>query len=358
MNRTSPIEARLAELFAAYADRAPVDIDAFVTARLVVETAARRRARFGVVSRTEGGLALVLLLVSLLVAIAAGAVVAGRQLSRDDVRILTEHGFVDPFIGLPPDGAVPSTPETGELVFSFGGRVRSIGMDFHRMWVYADGRLIWKSNLEGDRRNAWWSIGQSEPTTAVIEQHLTPYGVDLMRSAALATARVVGPAPRDSGAGGPGVLWGWMTVTGGARLLDATWSDPELPGRLANPASWLPATAWTDQRIGSYVPTHYAVCLWPGDRASTIDRVPEPARTLILANGTEIAASGEPTPDCLQVTTDVAREIASALDATGLDHVQLDVGLGYRDRNQAADSPDTIRLLPIVPHGEVVCSCG
>jgi hypothetical protein len=48
-------------------------------------------------------------------------------------------------------------------VFSFLGRVNSIGHDVHRTWVYADGRLIWVRNLDvapTDRR----VFGGFEPT--------------------------------------------------------------------------------------------------------------------------------------------------------------------------------------------------
>ena len=43
------------------------------------------------------------------------------------------------FVGLPPEGAAPSTPERGELVLEFHGGTPSTDM-----WLYADGRLIWR----------------------------------------------------------------------------------------------------------------------------------------------------------------------------------------------------------------------
>ena len=48
------------------------------------------------------------------------------------------------FIGLPPEGATPSTPETGELVVHRYAR--------SRLLVYADGRLIWQQGLPGRGR--------------------------------------------------------------------------------------------------------------------------------------------------------------------------------------------------------------
>ena len=357
MNRTSPIETRLTELFAAYADRAPVDVEPVATARLVAEGAARRRARPGASSLIDRSPALVFLVVALLVAIAAGALVVGRELARDDLRMLTDRAIVEPFTGLPPEGAAPSTPETGELVLGFDGRVYSVDLDFHRMWVYADGRLIWKSNLDGVVAGGreWRSrFGASEPTTAVIEQRLTPLGVELLRSEVMSTAVVGQPhhlGEDPTAWGRPGVLWGGMTVRIADETFTATWSDPTLPRRLANPASWLPASAWADQRIGAYVPSRYAVCIEP---RGLVGGLPEPAASLIRSRSLEIVAPnpGDMDPRCpYQVTTDDARAIAAALDAAGLERERLDPLRWQR-------LGGFVELLPVVPNGDSVCNCG
>ena len=56
------------------------------------------------------------------------------------------------FIGLPPVGATPSAPERGELVLHFYGRSAThvrphpregLWSPIFRVWVYADGRMIW-----------------------------------------------------------------------------------------------------------------------------------------------------------------------------------------------------------------------
>jgi hypothetical protein len=325
---------------------------------LAVVATAPQRGRWSLWLAPPQRLVPVLLLTGLLLAALVGlAVVAGGGSSPDEV--LSERRFVEPFIGLPPEEAAPSSPETGELIVSFGGRVHAIGEDFHRVWLYADGRLIWKRNL--DNRTETRAFGASEPTTAVIEQHLTPEGVDLMRADVMATARILEPASAGEDTtvwGRPGVLWGGMTVGVADQLFDATWSDSHLPARLANPASWLPASAWADQRIGGYVPSRYAVCLLPDLSPQTLDRLPGPARKTLLANGTVMADTGgsTPTPQCYEVTTDVAREIAAALDAAGNQPEQPgDAGLRYAQRRGRVPE---IRILPIVPHGEPVCNCG
>ena len=64
--------------------------------------------------------------------------------------------------GLPPAGAVPSTPKTGNLVAQF--TESQVG----RVYVYADGRVI------------WYRVGSS-----MFERRLTPDGVDLVRSGAV-----------------------------------------------------------------------------------------------------------------------------------------------------------------------------
>jgi len=247
------------------------------------------------------------------------------------------------------------------------------------MWVYADGRLIWKSNLEGDRGEAWRSrFRGSEPTTAVIEQRLSPHGVELLRSEVMSTALVGEPyrtGDDPSAWGRPGVLWGGMTVRVADEVFTATWSDPWLPSRLADPASWLPASAWEDQRIGGFVPSRYAVCLQhvdPEGRARLApteiwDRLPEPTRTLIRSWAIEdpIPDWDEHDPRCLyQVSTDGARAITDAFEDAGL-HRERDNSLTGNSHTYeipigvpSRTGVGIVQLLVVLPNGEVVCHCG
>lgn len=48
------------------------------------------------------------------------------------------------FIGLPPQDAAPSTPARGELALSLVGRSAPPGDSLDQIWVYADGRVIWR----------------------------------------------------------------------------------------------------------------------------------------------------------------------------------------------------------------------
>lgn len=312
----------------------------------------------------------VIVLVAL--AIAAGGLIAGAQpFRRDPVDILTNRAFVEPYIGLPPDGVAPSTPETGQLVLSFNGRLRGIG-DFHRLWLFADGRLVWKRNLDHINDAGKRAFGAIEPTTAVIEQHLAPEGIELMRSRVMA-AGLTDFEPVGTGKAGewgrPGVLWGGLEVRDGDRLVEASWSDSELPALLADPASWIPASAWGDQRLRAYVPSRYAICLRHGVPAGVPavgsseiwDLLPEPIRNLIRSRALEdpVPDWNERDPGCLyQVSTDDARAITAALDDAGL---QRDSGnpLIYAGIEVPSNAWEGhVELLVVLPNGEVVCECG
>ena len=222
--------------------------------------------------------------------IVIGALVTGQPLRRDPTDVLTRTVLVEPFLGLPPEGAPASTPETGTLILQFGARIGHLGGDVHFLWLYADGRLIWKRNLEGTLTPG--VFGTNEPTTAVIEQRLTPEGAEF---AAVGGHGEACPERDEWFARfGPGVVWGGLRVRAGGRLLDASWSDGRLPARLADPGSWLPASAWADRRIGGYVASRYAV--WPIQQSSwcrpDLVEAPLASRREVAPGPTRPAASG------------------------------------------------------------------
>ena len=109
--------------------------------------------------------------------------------------------YSEDFSGLPPEGAVASNPDEGEVVADFA----KIHVGF--VYVYADGRVIWMRAATG----------------SIYEQRLTPEGVDLVLS-----GDVKPPT-----------------------FLDA-WFGPDAVG--------LPAGAWADPTIRAYVPPRYAIC--------------------------------------------------------------------------------------------------
>ena len=139
MNENAALEARIGRLFDAYADQAAVEVDPLAMARLAAAGGHTRRA-----FRLPFWPARVGLLFALL-GIAALTVVGGTLLAGSTVRDPEPAAIpgerVEPFLGLPPLGAAASGPERGDLELSFGGRIPDRGFD--RVWVYADGRLIW-----------------------------------------------------------------------------------------------------------------------------------------------------------------------------------------------------------------------
>jgi hypothetical protein len=373
MNDHEALERRIASMIRAYADRAPIDVDP-TAMTLLVAAGPRRLPPPWIGFALSRSLAFTLVILALLVTIAAGALIAGGQaFRRDPVEILTNRAFVEPFAGLPPEGAAPSVPESGELVLRFAGRVRSLGLDFHRMWLYADGRLIWKSNVEGS--SAGWKLrfGTSKPTTAVIEQRLTPAGVELLRSAAIAAGlhdfEPLDPGDDPTERGRPGVLWGGLVVHDGDRLVEAAWTDRDLPGLLAVPSSWLPASAWEDPRIGAFVPSRYAVCLNHGVPAGVTgvapaeiwDLLPEPARAVIRSK-----AIGGPVPDwnendsrCLyEIPHDDVAPIAAALVDAGLRPDPQGILTFDGIEIPSSEWVGMVQILVVVPDGDVVCYCG
>jgi hypothetical protein len=236
------------------------------------------------------------------------------------------------FIGLPPQGATPSAPESGELLVDWTGFSATLhqAAPAHqrtvRAWVYADGRIIW------DRR-AFHGATSAEPivagganalTSGYLEQRLTPEGVELMRSAAAelldrnATLFETIPADVDPWWGfrdgrfalfvpnGYGSGWGVVVVRDGDRLARLRWQtinskgDLPLEGPLAtpeqlsalrrvdalltDPASVLPSSAWAERKVRAYVPSQYAVCIEtspPKDASDLLVLLPARAAELL-----------------------------------------------------------------------------
>jgi hypothetical protein len=285
------------------------------------------------------------------------------------------------FIGLPPEGAAPSTPERGELVLEFHG-----GTPSSDMWMYADGRLIW-------RQFANVPYGANDRDTGLLERRLTPEGLDLVLSEVISTGlfdknldlAIEGLTPVDSGSQaikcgfGPGI-----EVRNRDRLVRLTWlrgcGEPELQlatpeqvdavvrlvGRLADPASWLPEHAWEDQEIRAYVPSRYAICANRVDlsvgvggltsprlvkTSEIVDQLPGPVKALIYADGRVIPERAY--GGCYEVTTDEARAIVRALDDAGLEPKLL-MSLAYVfDTPELRWAQGFVSFLTILPHGEM-----
>ena len=291
-------------------------------------------------------------------------VVAIGTASAFGMRVLLDKGF----IGLPPKGAAPSQPESGELVL-FYGVPEPGGWGKSRFWLFADGRLI-------SLREAALSDGANELSTGFLEQRLTPEGVDLLRREAFSNG-----VPDKLGPDGQPLPWSTRIEVreddGVVRVRRAT--DPY---RLARPGSWLPASAWENPEMDAYVASRYAVC-WGGRPPNPM----EPSRILPLlpAAVEEVLRAhrvvrspwggwpiegGWPVEDCAVVTSEQAHALASSLDDGGLEAGGEGSGRGleaaYRLVYHFVDPSDPVRrgkphvyFEPILPHGEWTCSaCG
>ena len=114
--------------------------------------------------------------------------------------------------------------------------------------VLADGRLIWQKFEDLPE-------GANSLSTGLLEQRLTPEGVELMRAEAYAAFR-----SGDVRRCGPGAYTLFYVPAGGGGFEGNTISaDNEHLARVMDPWSWLPATAWEDRQIRAYVPTRYLV---------------------------------------------------------------------------------------------------
>jgi hypothetical protein len=322
------------------------------------------------------------------------------------------------FVGLPPVGATPSAPKSGELVLSFRGRSATLplrgtmypgghrGGPMTSIFVYADGRLIWV-------REGGAPAGANEHTSGFLEQLLTPEGVELLRSEVISTGLfghdlglITGPAF----GGGDGAFWGTIQARNRERLVNVSWiqrahlrdvlhdvpemaarddatatSEQEhtlerLDGLLTDPAAWLPVSAWQNREIRAYVPSRYAVC-WahnpelgpdrPMPRTIPLSRIltllPAAIEDLLRRRGFALHGSDPPSA-CSIVPTEEARTISRALDAAGLEKRSGGEGRGsYNEfgltyRFQAPDQRPGhvyISFEPTLPHGEWICTaCG
>ena len=226
------------------------------------------------------------------------------------------------FIGLPPPGAVSSTPEVGELVDSYlthGG-----GLPFRgSVHLYADGRLIW-----------FMYYGPSNTrSTGYLEQKLTPEGVELVRTHESLAEK-----------------------------------DPlHLP-------EWLPASAWADMTIRPYVASGYAVCLMVSNSDDPFDdqfatlaeklAMLPAAGAELLRDRAPVEGYDNPLFHCLGMTTADAWRLDAALRDAGLAQDEWRNGylLEYHidlDGNGTETLQLNVWFEPILPDGTIGCtSCG
>jgi hypothetical protein len=230
------------------------------------------------------------------------------------------------FIGLPPEGAVPSDPHRTELVDSYLQARKAGGPPYQGMaFLYADGRLIWNEYYEGvpPTRSTGW-----------LEQRLTAEGIELARRLAV------------------------DTVDPSNQRLDTA----RLPGLL-------PAHAWAEMTVRPYVASEYAACLWVnGGRgaedpslAQKLARLPEAAQSILRGRPQADAPLtddlyGDPT-HCPKVSTDVARQLDALLrTADELGRSQGGLALVFETPKGAGNWQLQVIFEPVLPDGTITSS--
>jgi hypothetical protein len=235
------------------------------------------------------------LVVALAVAVLVAAVAAAAY---GTVRVL----FLDKgFIGLPPVGATPSATESADLVLHWEGFTATLppqrqAKDFVRVWVYADGRIIWDRRPHSPGPERGIPEGANELNSGYLEQRVTPGGLEAVRSAVaglfdrsrtlLETFPTDDPWPSSAsesrlalfvpgGSEVPDVdpSWGVVEVRDGNRVVRLHWrgldikdtfegtiATPEqlsalrrVDALLTDPASVLPPSAWAERKVRAYV---------------------------------------------------------------------------------------------------------
>ena len=290
------------------------------------------------------------------------------------------------FIGLPPLGATPSTPDGGELLvsaWSVHGDSRT------RLWAYGDGRLIWQREFV--HRRADLPESANRRSSGFLEQRLTPQGVELLRSEIISTGLFADDLELRFDE--PAACLNFIGVRNVDRLVRVTWfgfgcpraqgAQTATPGqagalqrlvaRLADLSAWLPAGAWKDRKIRAYVPSRYAINYGAQPQSLEPSRIlallPAPARELLgakdrtrtqgfygFAGGPMRVVYGYSS----EVTTEEARELAAALDDAGVTREQGAYALAYSGEAPGpSGNTFSITFEPILPDGESICSaCG
>jgi hypothetical protein len=249
--------------------------------------------------------------------------------------------------GLPPEGAAPSTPESGELV---------VELNDPGVWVYADGRVI----------STRMYLRTLEPYSGLVEQHLTPEGVEFLRSNVLAT----GLFEHDLDLAREDPLCCLeIRVRDGDRLVrvtlgpdfalsdrDAPMATPEqeaalesISALLTSPESW-PTSVWTDQQIRAYVPSNYSFCSRFAEPSRVLALLPERACDLLLGAGYPKTDGSRLQPTCARMTTEETRALAEILIAE-LHHLGGPLGF-FLEKRGVPMSSILLAINPVLPHGE------
>lgn len=228
---------------------------------------------------------------------------------------------------LPPPGATPSTPEHGELVATIAFSAHNTQVGEASFNLFADGRLIRLGNVGPD-------VADNEAVPGgVVEQALTAEGVELVRAEFLASGLF---DPDDPPASGDvlSACWCVIRVRDGGQLRstgtawDPSGAAPVVQRRadrfvdyIAGFDSSLPARAWADREIRTYVPSRYVVSVYgPADANGAHHPLTDPAAALaqwVPAEVADLVAGANRGPGALLTPAD-AQQLVEALDEDGI----------------------------------------
>jgi hypothetical protein len=259
---------------------------------------------------------------------------------------------------LPPEGAAPSTPETGELVASIAFTRFGNVPAWHDKAInlYADGRVIWAT---------------SDVPRGIAEQRLTAKSVERVRDEFLSTALFAAGQSPDASALSCVCI---IRVRDGDRLLSTPFGhgppfDREVDrdvdrevDRLVefftNLESALPPSAWEDREITPYVASHYRFCMWkaganPGfgqpvsDRSNVLAQLLPPRVVELLDEQGWVHRRFD---DCVDLTIADAHVLAEWLSGSGQFH------------DRQIDDPDSTYIQsfwqPLLPDGPAFMAPG
>jgi hypothetical protein len=211
---------------------------------------------------------------------------------------------------------------TGEPVLHLQSwRVGNRNPDITELAVYADGRVIWVSSVDG----------LQEPH---FQMRITPEGVEWLRARAVSTGLFEHDLGLGLDLGWSGhmghmevrrgdrsviVAWGEAHVSGLGmqdRFVDATPAQAgeliELEAFFRDPVAWgLPPRMYVQPEASPFVPTH----LWVSWEHKEPDpsELPSPAREVLTRNLETVLGGG-----CSLISIAQAREIAQAMERAGL----------------------------------------
>jgi hypothetical protein len=264
--------------------------------------------------------------------------------------------------GIAPEGATPTDPSPAELLLSLESTITGSGTTLR---IYEDGRVL---------RMRLFDASISPASSGFVERHLTPDGIDHVRSIVLETGlfdhdlvlsretsffdltlRYDGRPVR--------VVWARTVDWGLGPAREATPEEAqaltELDRQLQQPDG-LPAWVWADsERV--YVPALNAVCLrslpLPTSPTHLWEGLPDDVVSFVTA-ADHSPRDGSGNASCAWLTIDDTHELVRLLDRAGLERAPQSVRhswLRYELRDWTVPGNEIwIMFGPVLPDGEVM----